>query len=221
MTDEHIFDSLHGKGTYSRLRRLFQEETLSYAQIGYEFGLTRQRISQLAQNLGINGRRRQRECSNRRPLCVVNKRDEYSSAVRQVLGELERRGILVAPHYTLLKRYSRVAYKQLTTVLVNGVPCKINYRNTRKGARFITFRVTVETRKAKAVVWGVERGSAFRLYVIPLTELKNVTRLNIPVTGEYKWTWRKPIRDWTRFEDAWHLLREGSLKRASPSTKAR
>lgn len=221
MSDEHSFDSSHGKGAFARLGRMLQEATLSYAQIGYEFGVTRQRVSQLAQLFGVNGRRRERERINHRPPCVANKRDEYPFAVRQVLGELERRGIPVAPLYTLLKRHRHVAYKQLTTVLVNGVPCKVGYRNTRKGARFTPFRITVETRKAKAVVWGVRRGPAFRLYVIPLSELKNVTRINIPVTGTYIGTSRKPNRDWTRFENVWYLLREGSLKHSSPTAKAR
>ena len=58
MNDEHSFDSSHGKGAFARLRRMLQESTLTYAQIGYEFGITRQRVSQLAQILGINGRRR-------------------------------------------------------------------------------------------------------------------------------------------------------------------
>lgn len=221
MSDEHSFDSTHGKGAFARLRRMLQEATLSYAQIGYEFGVTRQRVSQLAQLFGINGRRRQRECINRRPPCVANKRDEYPFAVREVLGELVRRGIPFAPRYTLLKRQRRVAYKQLTTVLVNGVPCKVGYRNTRKGARFTPFQVTPQTRKAKAVVWGVQHGPKFRLYVIPLSELKNVTRLNIPVTGVYIGTSRKPNRDWTCFENAWHLLGKGSLKHSNPTTKAR
>lgn len=218
MTDEHRFDRSHGKGAFGQLRRMLQESTLSYAQIGYEFGITRQRVSQLAQPFGVNGRRRQRERINSHLPWIANKRDEYPSAVRQVLGELERRGIPVAPHYTLGRR-RRVAYKNLTKVLVNGVPCKVGYRNTRKGARFTPFRVTLETRKAKAVVWGVRHGPKFRLYVIPLSELKNVTRLNIPVTGAYIRTSRKPNRDWTRFENAWHLLREGSLKHSNPTTK--
>ena len=56
--------------------------------------------------------------------------------------------------------------------------------------------------------------------MIPLPELKNVTRINIPVTGTYIGTSRKPISDWTRFENAWHLLREGSLKQSNLATKA-
>jgi len=220
MNDEHSFDSSHGKGAFARLRRMLQESTLTYAQIGYEFGITRQRVSQLAQHFGINGWRRAGERINRRPPSVANKREEYPFAVRQVLGELERRGIPVAPHYTLDRR-RRVAHKQLRTVLVNGVPCKVGYRNTRKQARFAPFWVAPQTRKAKAVVWGVRHGPTFRLYVIPLLELKNVTRINIPVTGAYIGTSRKPKRDWTRFENAWHLLREGSLKHSNPTTKAR
>jgi hypothetical protein len=221
MTYEESFDSLYGKESFARLRRLLQDPILSYEQIGGEFGVTRQRVSQLAQLMGINGRRRERERINRRLPCVANKRAKYPFAVRQVLGELQRRGISAAPHYTLSKRHRRVAYKQLRSVLVNGVLCKVGYRNTKKGARFTPFRVTVETRKAKAVVWGVRHGSTLRLYVIPLTELENIKRINIPVTGAYIRTSRKPIRDWTLFENAWHLLRHDSLKHSNATTNSK
>lgn len=220
MNDEHSFDSSHGKGAFARLRRMLQESTLSYAQIGYDFGITRQRVSQLAQHFEIDGWRRARERIKRRPPWVANKRDEYRFAVRLVLGELEQRGIPVAPYYTVDRR-RRVAHKHLRTVLVLGVPCKIGYRNTKKGDRFTPFGVAPQTRKVKAVVWGVRRGPTFRLYVIPLSELKNVTRINIPVSGAYIGTSRKRNRDWTRFENAWHLLGKVSLKHSNPTIKAR
>jgi hypothetical protein len=220
MIDEQSFDTLHGKGAFAKVCRLLQGPMLTYAEIGRELKLTRQRISQLAQLVGINGRRRERERIKHRPPCVVNKRAEYSFTVRLMLGELERRGISVAPYYTVDRR-RRVAHKDLRMMLVNGAVCKVGYRNTKKGARFTPFHVTPRTRQAKAVVWGVRHGSQFRLYVIPLSELKNVTCSNIPVTGAYIRTSRQPIRDWTIFENAWHLLREGVPKHSNPTTKSK
>ena len=220
MIDEQRFDSLRGKGAFAKVCRLLQNPMFTYAEIGREFKLTRQRISQLAQLAGINGRRRERERIKRRPPCVVNKRVEYSFTVRLMLGELERRGISVAPYYTVDRR-RRVAHKDLRMMLVNGAVCKVGYRNTKKGARFTPFRVPPQTRQAKAVVWGVRHGSQLRLYVIPLSELKNVAYLNIPVTGAYIRTSRQPIRDWTIFENAWHLLGEGLAKHSNTTNKSK
>lgn len=149
MTDEHTFDSTYGNGAFARLHRMLQESTLSYAQIGQEFGLTRQRVSQLAQLFGINGRRRDRTRVKRRLPYISHERDKYSFKIRLVLAELKRRGITVAPYYTVdLER--RVAWKHLTTVLVNGVPCKIGYRDIRRVVDFTTFHIRPPVRKAKA-----------------------------------------------------------------------
>lgn len=220
MISEHRFDRRFGKGAFARLRLMLRDETRTYAQIGSLFGITKQRISQLAQFLRINGSRRQRKRNSRRPPCLTNTRAEYPPKVRLVLGELERRGIPVATYYNVYQ-HSHIAQKQLTTVLVKGVPCKIGYRNVDKVDRFTKFWVSPPVRKAKAVVWGIQRGSTFRLYVIPLSELKNVTYVYIPVTGRYIGTSRKPIRDWTRFENAWHLLREGSPTHSNRTPKIR
>jgi hypothetical protein len=218
MIDEHSFDNSYGKGAFVRLRRMIEERTLTFAQIGYEFGINKQYVSKLAQLFGINGRQRQRERTNSHPLRVENRRQEYPPTTRQVLDELKRRGIPVAPHYTM-RRQRHAVYKNLTMVLVNGVPCKIGCRNKRKGARFATFHVTKETRKAEAMVCGIRHGAKFRLYVIPVSELKNLKRINIPATGAYILSVRNRKRDWTRFENAWRFLRDGSPKHVSYTTR--
>jgi hypothetical protein len=55
------FDCTHGKGAFVRLRSMLEDPGFAYQHIGNKFGLTRQYIAQLANELGINGRQRQRE----------------------------------------------------------------------------------------------------------------------------------------------------------------
>jgi hypothetical protein len=203
---EEGFNRKHGKRALSRLRVLLQERSLTYAQIGSKIGLSKQRVSQLAQQFRIDGRRRLRERANSRFPTILNNRANYTFRTRLLLRELERRGISVAPHYAVDRR-RHSAKKLLTTVLLNGVPCKVRYQKGDKiDPAFAQFEVKPSVIKAKALVLGVRRRSKFRLYVIPAAKLKNIKQINIPVNGEYKWTWRWPKRDWTRFENAWHLL---------------
>ncbi|HYT55979.1 MAG TPA: hypothetical protein VEQ38_14820 [Verrucomicrobiae bacterium] len=50
-----------------------------------------------------------------------------------------------------------------------------------------------------------------KLYVIPLTHLRNISSIYIPANGKYAvGSSKKPRKDWTRYEGAWHLL--GSVK---------
>jgi len=51
------FDRIHGKGTFARLRSMLDDSRFAYQHIRSKFGVTRQYIAQLANELGINGRR--------------------------------------------------------------------------------------------------------------------------------------------------------------------
>ena len=44
------FDIIHGEKALVRLYNLFNDPTRTYAQIGGEFGLSRQRVGQLARS---------------------------------------------------------------------------------------------------------------------------------------------------------------------------
>ena len=110
---------------------------------------------------------------------------------------------------------------ELEKVLVKGVPCKIGRRNKRKGTRFAAFQGTRETWKAEAMICGIRHGGKFRLYVIPVSDLKNLKCFNIPITGAYVGTSRKPIWNSTRFENAWYLLRDGGAEAFTLTTGAR
>ncbi len=60
MAIRHWFDVSHGEGAFHRLRSMLDDTRFTFQQIGSRFGLTRQRIAQLAKELGINARQRQR-----------------------------------------------------------------------------------------------------------------------------------------------------------------
>jgi hypothetical protein len=48
-----------------------------------------------------------------------------------------------------------------------------------------------------------------KLYVIPLTHLRNISSVYIPANGKYvTGSSKKPRKDWTRYERAWHLIHQ-------------
>jgi hypothetical protein len=48
-----------------------------------------------------------------------------------------------------------------------------------------------------------------KLYVIPTSHLRSVASVYIPSDGKYSvGNSHKPRKDWTRYEEAWHLLGE-------------
>jgi hypothetical protein len=60
MTSPARFDRRHGKGAFLRLRSMLDDPQFAYQHIANKFGLTRQYIAQLANELGIDGRQRER-----------------------------------------------------------------------------------------------------------------------------------------------------------------
>jgi hypothetical protein len=61
--------------------------------------------------------------------------------------------------------------------------------------------------KAKAALFAVRRRRTMKLYVIPTSHLRNVSSVYIPADGKYAvGSSKKPRKDWTRYEGAWHLL---------------
>ena len=80
------FDLIHGKGSFSRLRSMLNDPELSYEEVGHEFGLTRQRIAQLAAELKVDARSRQRERVLRRAPSVIEK--DYPPDVLAAIGTI-------------------------------------------------------------------------------------------------------------------------------------
>jgi hypothetical protein len=92
-----------------------------------------------------------------------------------------------------------------------GVVCAIQLRKastkSRYGREYARFDVNDMTRKGKVALWAMRSGRLLRVYVVPLTHLRNVSSVYLPVDGRYAVdSSRKPRKDWTRYEGAWHLL---------------
>jgi hypothetical protein len=96
-------------------------------------------------------------------------------------------------------------------ILVNGVLCTIQVRPAFKfrpnGREYARLDVGRELRRAQVALFAIRKGRAMKLYVITLTHLRNISSVYIPANGKYaKGSSKKPWKDWTRYEDAWHLL---------------
>jgi hypothetical protein len=191
---------------------MLDDPRFSFQQIGQKFGLTKQRIAQLAKELGINSRQRQRERTLNREPHIIEK--DYRPDVHAVIEKIRRCGIRVLPHNALQPSRANLVRRSQRMVLVNGVLCVVQVRPAQKfrpnGREYVRFDVGPETRRAKAAVFAMLRGRTItKLYIVPIPHLKNVSSIYIPADGKYAVaSGKKPQRDWTRYEDAWHLLGE-------------
>jgi hypothetical protein len=213
MFNKRLFDRRYGRGAFDdRLRLMLDDPRFAYQHIANKFGVTRQYVAQLAARLGIDGMRRrgQRErlrMLHREPRVI---RAEYPPAIRSVIDQIRRSGIPVRP-YIFPPNQANVAWKSQKMVLVSGVLCAIQLRKggtmSPNGREYARFDVKREVNRAKVALWATRSGRAVRVYVIPLTHLRNLSYVYLPVEGKYVTGGRKPRKDWTRYEGAWHLLR--------------
>jgi hypothetical protein len=197
---------------------MLDDPRLVCQQIGSTFGLTRQRIAQLAKELGINARQGQRERTLRREPSVIKK--QYPSGIRAVIDKIRRSGMRVTPYNSRLSCRPNVVRRSQAMVFVNGVLCSIQLRKGHKfapyGRDYARFDVNERTRKVRITLGAMRRGHAMNVYIIPITHLRKVSFAYIPVKGKYAASSsKKPKKDWNRYEGAWHML--GS--RRSPSKK--
>jgi hypothetical protein len=105
----------------------------------------------------------------------------------------------------------------LKMILVNGVLCTIQIRPAFKfrpnGREYARLDVGRELRRAQVALFAIRRGRTVKLNVIPLAHLRNISSVYIPVNGKYAiGSSKKPKRDWTRYEKAWHLLSGGKVR---------
>lgn len=187
---------------------MFDDPQFSFQQIGQKFGLTKQRIAQLAKELGINAKQRQRERTLTREPRLIEQ--DYPPGVQAVLEKIRRCGNRVLP-YNMAQPNRRGLRRSQRMVLVNGALCAIQLRPAQKfrpnGREYVRFDIGPETRRAKAAVFAMLRGRTKKLYVVPTNHLRNVSAVYIPADGKYAvGSGKKPRRNWTRYENAWHLL---------------
>src|SRR6266545_944842 len=125
---QHRFDHLHGIGAFARLRAMLNDPRFSYQHIAKTFGLTRQRIAQLANELSINGSRRYRQRESMRMLHREPRviKVEYPPRIRSVI---KRSGFEVTPYVFPVQPSARYrTWRSLKMVVLNGVLCTIQLR---------------------------------------------------------------------------------------------
>jgi hypothetical protein len=190
---------------------MLDDPRFAYQEIANRFGVTRQYIAQLANELGINGRRRQRLLTLRREPRVI--KVDYRPGIRAVIDKIRRTGFQVTPYILPVQPNTPYrTWRSQKLVIVNGVLCSIQLRKGHKSrpneCEYARFDVTNATKRAKVALWAIKKGGrTMKLYVVPLTHLRNVTSVYIPVEGKYAvGSSHKPRKDWTRYERACHLL---------------
>ena len=192
-----------------QLRSMRADPQFSFQHIGEKLGFTKQRISQFAKEFGINGRQRERERLLPRSSSVIEK--DYLPGIRDIIETIKNCGFRVMPYKTPQPSRKNKLWRSQRMVLVNGVLCSIQVRPARKlrpsAREYARFDVGPRTRAAKAVVFAMRSGRSTKVYVVPTVDLRNVSYLYIPADGRYAvGTGKKLQRDWTRYENAWHLL---------------
>jgi len=172
---QHRFDRRHGKGAFARLCSMLADPTVTYERIAKNLGLTKQRIGQLAKDFGVDGRQREHERIVRREPRVIN--EEYPPAIRAVVHKIRRSGIHVIPCDLL--HSDRRAWRSQRIVIVNGVSCSIQLRKGHKlrpnGRHYARFDVNDATKRAKVALWAMRSLRGIKLYVVPLTHLRNIS----------------------------------------------
>jgi hypothetical protein len=93
---------------------MLDDPEFAYQQIAKKFDLTRQRIAQLASELGIKGRKRQHQRTLGHGPHIIKKFEEYPPGVRAAIKKIRRSGIQVA-RYDSLQPVHRLAYFILLT----------------------------------------------------------------------------------------------------------
>jgi len=210
MINSALFDRRYGNGAFARLYSMLDDAAFTYQQIANKFGLTRQSIALLANELGFKGRQRERVRLLRREPRIIKQFKEYPSDVRAVKNKLRRAGLRVTLYNSPQPSMPNFLRTSLRMVLVNGVLCTIQLRRAYKlrpnGREYVRFDVTKAIKRAKVALWATRNGRATKLYVIPLSHLRKVSSVFMPSDGRYVDSSKKSRKDWTGYEEAWNLL---------------
>src|SRR6266542_677124 len=122
------FDHFHGKGAFARLRSMLADPRFAYQHIANKFGVTRQYIAQLANELDIKSRQRQREHLSPREPRIIKQFKQYPPDIRAVMNKLRRAGLRVTPYNSPQPSVPNLFHTLLKMVIVNGVLCSIQLR---------------------------------------------------------------------------------------------
>ena len=169
MTSPAEFDRRHGKNAFSRLRSLLDDPQNSYTMIGNKLGLTRQRVSQLAKELGIDTEERRRR--RVQPTSPRVFEQGYSAVVAAIIRRIKKAGVQVEPFLSPLHSGFYRWRKSQVKVILNGQVCAI-----RLSRRF-------------------QRWSGGRLIFIFTWATQILLWINIRTNRKYT---RDVIRDWSK-----------------------
>ena len=123
----------------------------------------------------------------------------------------------MAPYNAPQPSGPNVLRTSLKIILVNGVPCTIQVRSALKfspyGCEYARLNVGRDIRKGKVALFALRRGRMMKLYVIPISHLRNISSVYIPADGKYAiGGGKKPTKDWNLYENAWHWLGSGGRR---------
>jgi hypothetical protein len=213
MPSKRLFDRRYGKGALARLQSMLHDPALAYECIASKFGLTRQYIAQIANELDIDGQRRRRERALKREPRRLT--PVYPPDVLAVIDKIKRAGIQVTPYYAPQRALLNYVRRSKKMVFLNGVLCTIQIRTEYKpspnGRLYVRFHVGRDMRRAKAGVFVIRRSDTMKIYIVPMRRLRGISAVFIPSDGKYvipgsKHRWKK----WNHYENAWHLLDDRS-----------
>jgi hypothetical protein len=121
---------------YRKIRGLLSNTWLSFAEIGDRFGITRERVRQIAQQLGkASGRQRQEQRTLHKRISAWQQQAVY----RELIAKGKALGYTVAPS----RRDTREGWRiEKEIVLINGWRAHIVYFRT-KDDRYLVFRRSV------------------------------------------------------------------------------
>ena len=133
------------------------------------------------------------------------------------MSKLRRAGLHVAPYNAPQPSAPNVLRTSLKIILVNGVPCAIQVRSAYKfqsyRREYARLDVGRDIRKGKVALFALRRSRRMKLYVIPISHLRNVSSVYIPADGKYAiGGGKKPKKDWNLYENAWHWLGSGGRR---------
>jgi biotin operon repressor len=120
---------------HRRIRELLSNTWLSFAEIGDRFGITRERVRQIAQQLGkASGRQRQEQRTLHQQISAWQEQKVY----RELIAKGKEHGYTVAPS----RRDTRKGWRiEKEIVLINGWRAHIVYMRTR--GRYLIFKRSV------------------------------------------------------------------------------
>lgn len=182
---------------YPRLRALLAKECLNFSEIGLRFGVTRERIRQIAKREGFQeGRERNKICALRTTEQRIQ--DELECIHGPVIAECAKRGLRIEP----VKASEGVNVYRCSrrSVRVNGRLCAVQQGHIRKTGYH---HVRLTTRDCDFSIVRFPNG----WMVIP--KQRSVKIVEFALDKTYPKMGAGGVRhDWPDFWEAWHLLKK-------------